>query len=310
MSDNPKPKTPGSLPENLAAEAGMPAGSSARSLHQTPPKDAPSPGSLDPHARSADHTLRPDPKGAGDSIGTADHDPHARSGDHSFRPDPTGSRDPLPGAAADLRARASDYSGQARGKADDLAGKARDTADDLAGQARDVAGDLADRARDRFGAAAGRASDLADQLRGQARDTADQARDWASDVRASGRRRAEDLRDRGQARLDQGRTAVEQFVSENPLLVGVVGVAAGLLLGALLPRTRQEDRNLGPWADEVRDQGLRYAREFTHQGRAFVERALDPDNLQAAAEQPGGQSPRPGQPGQGAPRDDRTAHRL
>jgi hypothetical protein len=87
-------------------------------------------------------------------------------------------------------------------------------------------------------------------------------------------------------------------VDDNPLLVGVVGVAAGLLLGALLPRTRQEDRNIGPWADEMRDQGLRYAREVTNIGREFVQTALDPDNLNAAARKvvdPDGHTPPAGE---------------
>ncbi|TXN60868.1 hypothetical protein FV228_22235, partial [Methylobacterium sp. WL18] len=78
----------------------------------------------------------------------------------------------------------------------------------------------------------------------------------------------------------------------------------GLLLGALLPRTRQEDRNIGPWADEVRDQGLRYAREVTSMGREFVQTALDPDNLNAAvrkATDSDGHTP---------PENERTAHNL
>ncbi|WP_331312151.1 hypothetical protein [Methylobacterium oryzae] len=52
-------------------------------------------------------------------------------------------------------------------------------------------------------------------------------------------RALDDLTNQGIEGLHRGRTAVERFVDDNPLLVGVVGVAAGLLLGALLPRTRQ-----------------------------------------------------------------------
>jgi hypothetical protein len=61
-------------------------------------------------------------------------------------------------------------------------------------------------------------------------------------------------------------------------MVGVVGLAAGLVIGALLPRTRHEDRAFGHWADEVRDQGLRYAREATQRGREYVEEALGSDS--------------------------------
>ncbi|CAA2158662.1 hypothetical protein MBRA_03925 [Methylobacterium brachiatum] len=93
-------------------------------------------------------------------------------------------------------------------------------------------------------------------------------------------------------------------MDDNPLLVGVVGVAAGLLLGALLPRTRQEDRNIGPWADEVRDQGLRYAREVTNMGREFVQTALDPDNLNAAVRKAADSD------GHTPPANERAAHNL
>jgi hypothetical protein len=46
------------------------------------------------------------------------------------------------------------------------------------------------------------------------------------------------------------------------------------VIGALLPRTRQEDRAFGRWADEVREQGMRYARDATQRGREYVEEAL------------------------------------
>ena len=226
------------LPDDLAraAAAKVNQGSAAAGLD---------PVHLDPHAKSADHTLRADPTGSRDPIGRHDASPHAYQAGSG--PDVDGMAD---------RARAA-------------AGNAADKAAGLASDARDRASDLADEVRDRLG------------------DAADGARNWVSGVHREHMRRIDDAVVRGSDHLDRGRTAVEQFVTENPLLVGVVGVAAGLLLGALLPRTRQEDRNLGPYADEVRDQGLRYAREFTNRGREFVETALDPDNLQAAAQKAG-----------------------
>jgi ElaB/YqjD/DUF883 family membrane-anchored ribosome-binding protein len=133
-----------------------------------------------------------------------------------------------------------------------------------------------------------RAADAVGTVRAQVADTAHDLRERASHVYDDGRRRLDDLGERGSERFREGRSAVEDFVTDNPLLVGVVGLAAGLLLGALLPRTRQEDETVGPWADEVRDQGLRYARDVTHRGREFVASALDPDNLQAAAQRVAG----------------------
>jgi ElaB/YqjD/DUF883 family membrane-anchored ribosome-binding protein len=168
--------------------------------------------------------------------------------------------------------------------------------DDLRARAGDVqakAGDLKDRAAEAATDIRNRVSDTAEDLRDRASGAYDDARNWVADTRETGRRRISDLGERGSARLQDGRSAVEDFVSDNPLLVGVVGLAAGLLIGALLPRTRTEDRNVGPWADEVRGQGLRYAREATHRGREFVASALDPDNLNAAVQRASQDQPRP-----------------
>ena len=204
----------------------------------------------------------------------------------------------------------------------DKAEEARDSARNLRDQAADRASELKNRVSEAADSARNQASDTVRSVRERAGETYEDARSWAEDRYETHRRRAADLADRGTRRLHEGRTATEQFVSENPLLVGVVGLAAGLLLGALLPRTRQEDRALGPYADDLRDQGIRYARDLTHRGRAFVETALDPENLDAAvkrANAPGGQ---PGGPAAGqaagqstGPRPDfdpteRTAHRL
>ncbi|NEU11756.1 hypothetical protein G3T14_06375 [Methylobacterium sp. BTF04] len=163
----------------------------------------------------------------------------------------------------------------------------RDLHDEVDSAARGVrakANDLQDRASDAADDIRDRAAEATHHVRARVSDTVDDARDWVADTRDTGRRRIEDLSDRGAERFHDGKSAVEAFVTENPLLVGVVGLAAGLLLGALLPRTRSEDKAVGPWADEVRDQGLRYARDVTNRGREFVASALDPDTLNAAVQ--------------------------
>ena len=201
--------------------------------------------------------------------------------------------------------------------------------EDTAEQAREGARNLRDQAADQASQIKNRVGEAAESVRAQAGDTVraarerasetyEDARSWAEDRYDRHRQRAADLADRGTRRLHEGRTATEQFVTENPLLVGVVGLAAGLLLGALLPRTRQEDRALGPYADDLRDQGIRYARDLTHRGRAFVETALDPENLDAAVKrasapggQPGGAATGQGTgSGPGFDPTERTAHRL
>jgi len=118
----------------------------------------------------------------------------------------------------------------------------------------------------------------AETMRDRAGETVGQASEWARDQYEQGSRQLDQARDRSMQQLRQARGGIERYVSENPLMVGVVGLAAGLVIGALLPRTRHEDRAFGRWADEVRDQGLRYAREATQRGREYVEEALGGDS--------------------------------
>ncbi|MDB5592129.1 hypothetical protein [Enterovirga sp.] len=97
-----------------------------------------------------------------------------------------------------------------------------------------------------------------------------EASSWASDSLGSASRNASQAGRRSAAGFSRGRRTVENFVEENPIMVGVVGLAAGLIIGALLPGTRRENEYLGRYADEVRDQGLRYAQEVAEQGRHLV----------------------------------------
>lgn len=242
MTDKPghTPSAP-TLPESIAAAAGMPGG-------------------------SGDHGLRPDPIGLADPLGGP---PGEAAGDFTLKPDPQGLHDPRPHAAE-----AAVREGAATLKEGVQATSAR--AADLAREARERASALAGDVQDRL-------SGAAEDARARASAAYDEARARAGTIHERHMRTLDDLTVQGIDGLNRGKGAVERFVDENPLLVGVVGVAAGLLLGALLPRTKQEDKNIGPWADEVRGQGLRYAREVTSKGRAFVQTALDPDNLNAAA---------------------------
>lgn len=108
-----------------------------------------------------------------------------------------------------------------------------------------------------------------------ARSATDAARQTAGDAYSSASRTVSQASRRSAQEFTRTRRGVEAFVEENPIMVGVVGLAAGLLIGALLPNTRRENQVFGRYADEVRDQGLRYARDLAQQGKQFVEENLD-----------------------------------
>lgn len=120
----------------------------------------------------------------------------------------------------------------------------------------------------------GMASDATETVRQTGQAALRQVSDWAE----QGSQQWENVRNRSMDQFRRAGGGIERYVRENPLMVGVMGLAAGLVLGALLPRTRQEDRAFGRWADEVRDQGMRYAREATQRGRSLVEDALGGDS--------------------------------
>ena len=115
----------------------------------------------------------------------------------------------------------------------------------------------------------------AGDLRERAGEAVEQATEWAREQYQEGARQLDDARRRSSRQVQRARTGVERFVSENPMMVGVMGLAAGLIIGALLPRTRQEDRFFGRWADDLRDQGMRYAKEAAQRSRELVEDAIN-----------------------------------
>jgi ElaB/YqjD/DUF883 family membrane-anchored ribosome-binding protein len=107
-----------------------------------------------------------------------------------------------------------------------------------------------------------------------AQDTYERVSSWASDAYEDSDGRMRHMRDRSTRAFGNVRGGFQQYVSDNPMVVGLVGLAAGLALGALLPRTRRENEMFGEWADEVRNQGLRYARDAANVGREYVEEAF------------------------------------
>lgn len=63
--------------------------------------------------------------------------------------------------------------------------------------------------------------------------------------------------------LDHARTRMHRLLDEQPLMLGALGIAAGAIIGALLPTTEHEDRLLGEARDKaVRDAAKRSRERF------------------------------------------------
>jgi len=153
---------------------------------------------------------------------------------------------------------------------DQSSGGLADKAQQTAQQAGEKVRDAAEQARSKANEAYEAASDWA-------QDTYERASDWASDRYQHQQERLGDVRERSMRQFGRARNGVQNYVAENPMVVGLVGLAAGLLLGALLPRTRREDAMFGEWADDVRNQGMRYARTAAERGREYVEETFAGD---------------------------------
>jgi hypothetical protein len=99
---------------------------------------------------------------------------------------------------------------------------------------RSFAHDSGPGARERMAEAADTVRGAADTVRGAAAATSDTVRSGAARVATATREHVEDARVR-----------MERMLDEQPLLLGALGLAAGALVGALLPASEQENRLLG-----------------------------------------------------------------
>jgi len=146
-------------------------------------------------------------------------------------------------------------------------GAAADKGQQAANQSTDRVREATEQARQKTG-------EMYEDASEWAQDTYERVSSWASDAYENQQGRMGQMRDRSVRSFGNMRGGVQQYVAENPMVVGLVGLAAGILLGALLPRTRRENEVFGEWADEVRSQGMRYARDAANMGREYVEEAF------------------------------------
>ncbi|HEX2940002.1 MAG TPA: hypothetical protein VHO91_03080, partial [Rhodopila sp.] len=64
-------------------------------------------------------------------------------------------------------------------------------------------------------------------------------------------------------------------ISESPVLLGALGLAAGAMLGALIPQSEQEQAALGGIAGQTRDAATSLAREGIERGKHVAQAVAD-----------------------------------
>lgn len=95
--------------------------------------------------------------------------------------------------------------------------------------------------------------------------------------------------------MQRARGGYDSIVREQPLVLGAIGLAVGALLGAGLPRTRQEDQLMGEASDRLTETAREVGREQMEKAKEVASAAKDTVMKEAGKQ---GMTPQAGQPGQ------------
>ncbi|MFC4726974.1 DUF3618 domain-containing protein [Coralloluteibacterium thermophilus] len=105
----------------------------------------------------------------------------------------------------------------------------------------------------RSGHGTGDAASTAAHLRERAHDARDDIAHRLHDARHRVEDTAHDVAEGVRSGVRRASDGVRGMLEDNPMAVGAMAIAAGALLGALLPPTEAEDELLGPYSDRAAD---------------------------------------------------------
>lgn len=97
------------------------------------------------------------------------------------------------------------------------------------------------------------------------------AREYTAETWETTRERAGEYAEKAKETAERARKATSEGVEHNPLTAVLIGAAAGAIIGALLPRTRREDRTMGEARERLADK----ARSAASAARKAGEARLD-----------------------------------
>ena len=121
-----------------------------------------------------------------------------------------------------------------------------------------------------------------DTAKASVSNSAASARSRASDGMDSARERSADIADRTLNAVKQAKRKASDSFEENPLAAAVIGIAAGALIGSLIPRTDQEDEWLGEGRDRLAERARAAAKAAIDAGKSELdERGLNLDTAKA-----------------------------
>lgn len=147
-----------------------------------------------------------------------------------------------------------------------------------------------DRASEAWDKASGKASDAAAKISGTAAAARDQVASLAGTTRElahSTREQARHYSETAQHQARRVREKTREIVEEQPLVLGVLGLAVGAALGAFLPSTRREDELMGEKRDELLGAAKQAFSEVKSGIVAGAQSTAEPASTQSSAQSTG-----------------------
>lgn len=135
-------------------------------------------------------------------------------------------------------------------------------------------------AKEKLAAAAETVGDAAANVRDVAQEKLRRAEHGISATAKKAGEHGRDYRDRTKRQMSRARDRASDLFSDHPLVVGALGLAAGTLLAAAIPASRQEDELLGAASDRATDA----ARSQAEEGLDTAKRAVHAAQAQARNE--------------------------
>ena len=133
-----------------------------------------------------------------------------------------------------------------------------------AGQMKDKLAEGTQAMRDRTSAAGQAASDKFGEMRDRASAATQSAKERISAIGTGARNQVE-----------RAKGGVDYMMREQPLALGVIGLAVGAMFAALAPRTREEDELMGGTRDRLMDQAKELGREKLEQAKEAGKEKLE-----------------------------------
>jgi ElaB/YqjD/DUF883 family membrane-anchored ribosome-binding protein len=113
------------------------------------------------------------------------------------------------------------------------------------------------------------------QMKESASDKTRQAREKMGAAWESAKARTSAIQGTVQRQAQEYYHRSSDTVRKHPLALGLGVLAAGAIAGVLVPRTRAEDKMMGPVADKVRDEGKHQAQEIAAKSKEVASKVME-----------------------------------